>query len=64
MLAVMGNRVYRIREEEAEARRDAGYDICDDAGRLVRYSSRKTVPYEKYAALLAEAEKRGAKKKE
>lgn len=54
MIAVKGNRRYRIREEEMESRREAGYDIYDEAGTLVAWSKRKTVPWEQYAALEAE----------
>lgn len=62
MFAVKGNRVYRIPEEETEARRADGYDIYDEEGRLVAYSRLKTVPYEEYAALRAEYEKLKARK--
>lgn len=62
MVAVKGNRVYRIREEEMEARREDGYDIYDDDGGLVAWSKTKTVPYERYAALEAELADLRAKK--
>lgn len=71
MIAVKGNRRYRIREEERENRRADGYDIYDDEGNLVAYSALKTVPWEQYAALAAkcaaleeQVKKLKAKKKE
>ncbi len=55
MIAVKENRRYRIRPEEAEARRADGYDIYEDDGvTLVAHCRGKTVPYEVYAALEAE----------
>ena len=62
MVAVKGNRVYRIREEEMEARREDGYDIYDDNGGRIAWSKTKTVPYERYAALEAELAALKAKK--
>ena len=62
MIAVKGNRVYRIREEEMEARREDGYDIYDDGGGLIAYSRTKTVPYDKYAALEEAYEKMKARR--
>ena len=62
MVAVKENRVYRIREEEMEARRADGFDIYDDEGKRIAWSKTKTVPYEQYAALAAECERLKARK--
>ena len=58
MIAVKENRRYRIRPEEAEARRGDGYDIYEDDGvTLLAHCRGKTVPYETYAALREECER-------
>ena len=44
MIAVKGNRVYRITEEEKERRRTDGYDIYGDDGKLLAYAKGKTLP--------------------
>lgn len=54
MIAVKGNRVYRIDEGEKEARREEGFDIFDDKGKMLAPAKNKTVPYDKYAALETE----------
>lgn len=55
MKAVKENKVYTVNtEQEAEAYRLRGFDIIDDNGNITKYGAGKTVPYEKYAALLAE----------
>lgn len=70
MLAIKGNRRCRILPEEAERRRAEGWDIYDDEGRLAAWSARKTVPWERYAALearcaaLEEKQRRSRKAKE
>ncbi len=56
MRAVKDNKVYTITEDQQKFYTDAGFDIVDDAGTVVRYGRGKTVPYEKYAALKAELE--------
>ena len=66
MKAVRENKVYTLtNEQEAEAYRLRGFDIFEDDGSIKAYGAGKTVPYEKYAALLAEnaalKEKKGAK---
>ena len=66
MKAVKENKVYTLtNEHEAEYYRLKGFDILDDDGNILKYGAGKTVPYEKYAALLAEnaalKEKKGAK---
>lgn len=66
MKAVKENKVYTLtNEQEAELYRLKGYDIVDDNGNILKYGAGKSVPYEKYAELLAEnavlKEKKGAK---
>lgn len=56
MTAEKANKTYTITEEQAEGYRLAGYDIKDDAGKIVFYGYGKTVSYEEYAKLLAENE--------
>ena len=51
MKAVKDNKVYTITEEQQKFYTDAGFDIVDDAGKVISYGRGKTVPYEKYAAL-------------
>ena len=62
MIAVKGNRVYKISEAEKESRRADGYDIYDDDGAVIAYGKGKTVPYDQYAAVVAELEALKAKK--
>ena len=55
MKAVKENKVYTLtNEQETELYRLKGYDIVDDNGNILKYGAGKTVPYEKYAELLAE----------
>lgn len=66
MKAVKENKVYTIgTEQEAETYYLRGFDILNDDGSVKRYGAGKTVPYEKYAQLLAEnaalKEKKGTK---
>lgn len=56
MVAVKENRVYHIDETAKESYRKDGYDIYDEDGNIIEYSLTKTVPYEKYAAVVAELE--------
>lgn len=56
MIAVKGNRTYQISAAEQAARQAEGFDIYDDEGKLIAYSKLKTVPYEQYAAVVAELE--------
>ena len=60
MIAVKGNRVYRITEEEKERRRTDGYDIYGDDGKILAYAKGKTIPYEEH---LAQVEKLKAENK-
>lgn len=58
LYAVKGNKSYQI-GDNASLRSEylnRGYDIVDEKGRTVQHSPAKTVPYAKYAALLAENE--------
>ena len=64
MIAVRGNRHYRIAEDEREARRADGSDIYDDEGNLIAYSRLKTVPWDEYAALKEKYDRLRARKKE
>ena len=66
MKAVKENKVYTLtNEQETELYRLKGFDILDDNGNILKYGAGKSVPYEKYAELLAEnavlKEKKGAK---
>lgn len=55
MKAVKENKVYTItNEQEAELYCLKGFDIFDDNGNIIKYGAGKSVPYEKYAELLAE----------
>lgn len=56
MTAEKANKTYTITKEQAEGYRLAGYDIKDDAGKIISYGYGKTVSYEEYAKLLAENE--------
>lgn len=64
MKAVKENKVYTLtNEQEAELYRLKGFDILDDNGNILKYGAGKTVPYEKYAAVVAELEELKAKGK-
>lgn len=54
MKATKGNKVYTIDEMQKERYVKDGFDITDDAGRLLQQGAGKTVPYERYQALAAE----------
>ena len=56
MTAEKANKTYTITKEQAEGYRLAGYDIKDDAGKIISYGYGKTVSYEEYAKVLAENE--------
>lgn len=66
MLAKKGNRSYAITEAQKASYLKQGFDIHDDDGKVVAYGVGKTVPYEKYAAVVRELEelKNGVTKKE
>ena len=65
LFAVKDNKCYAVGDDKAQ--QDAflkrGYDIADEAGKIVQHSPVKTVPYAQYAALLAEVEALRGKKK-
>ena len=64
MKAVKENKVYTLtNEHEAEYYRLKGFDILDDDNNILKYGAGKTVPYEKYAAAIAELEALKAKGK-
>ena len=64
MKAVKENKVYTLtNEQEAEYYRLKGFDILDDNGSILKYGAGKTVPYEKYAAVVAELKELKAKGK-
>ncbi len=51
MRAQKGNKVYTINESQVKGYQDAGFDIVDDAGKIIKYGRGRTVPYEEYVAL-------------
>lgn len=51
MRAQKGNKVYTINESQVKGYQDAGFDIVDDAGKIIKYGRGRTVPYEEYATL-------------
>ena len=57
MQAVKENRVYTITEADVESFRKEGYDIYDELGNIVAHGVGKSVPYDKYDALLKENER-------
>lgn len=56
MKAVKGNKEYTITQTEKKAYQDRGFDILDDAGKVIAYGRGKTVPYGEHAELKAELE--------
>lgn len=54
MKAKKENKVYTINNNQKQEYRDKGYDIYDDKGVLIEYSSTKTIHYEEHIAVLAE----------
>ncbi len=65
LFAVKDNKCYAVGDDKAQqsAFLERGYDIADEAGKIVQHSPAKTVPYAQYAALLAEVEALRGKKK-
>lgn len=51
MKAQKGNKIYTIDESQKKRYQDAGFDITDDTGKVIKYGRGKTVPYEEYVAL-------------
>ena len=62
MLAIKGNRVYTVSEQEKQAYLNRGFDIADDNGEIIEHGKGKTVSYDEYAKIKAELEKLKAKK--
>lgn len=56
MLAIKENRQYTITESEVSSFQKEGYDIYTEDGQLYAYGFGKSVPYEKYAKLMAQLE--------
>lgn len=56
MRAVKGNKVYTIDETQKKFYEENGFDILDDAGKVIAYGRGKTVPYGEYEALKKEKE--------
>ena len=54
MKAVKNNRVYTIDETQRKSYTAQGFDIIGDDGNVLEHAAGKTVPYEKYSALVAE----------
>lgn len=54
MLAIKDNKVYRIDENSKDIYLTQGFDICDDNGKIVEYSSSGTVSRTDYNKVLAE----------
>lgn len=57
MTAKKENKEYTIFDAERKVYEAKGFDIYDDDGNLLSYGKGKTVPFEKYAAVMAELEK-------
>lgn len=56
MLAIKENRQYTITESEVSSFQKEGYDIYTEDGQIYAYGFGKSVPYEKYAKLMAQVE--------
>ncbi len=56
MIALKDNKVYTIDETQKKHYIAQGFDIQDDEGNTIAYGQGKTVPYEKYAAVVKELE--------
>lgn len=64
MIAVKGNRSYTITDADKAFYKKQGFDIVGDDGKVLEHGDGKTVPYEKYEAVVRELEdlKVGSKK--
>ncbi len=51
MKALKDNKEYTITEEQKKTYLEEGYDIYGDDGKLLEYSPKKKIEYNKYAAL-------------
>ena len=56
MTAEKGNKVYDIDVTQKDRYQADGYDIRDDAGKIVAYGKGRTVPYEQYVKMKADLE--------
>ena len=56
MLAIKENRQYTITDAEVSSFQKEGYDIYTEDGQIYAYGFGKSVPYEKYAKLMAQIE--------
>ena len=56
MKALKDNKVYTIDETQKAHYVALGFDIQDDEGNVIAYGQGKTVPYEKYMAVVKELE--------
>ncbi|MDO5547950.1 MAG: hypothetical protein Q4F79_05620 [Eubacteriales bacterium] len=54
MKAIKGNRVYTIDETQQAGYVSRGFDIVNDDGTVIQNGRGKTVPYDQYAAVVAE----------
>lgn len=54
MIAVKGNKVYRTDENSKETYLAQGFDICDENGKIIEYSSTGTVSRAEYNKVLSE----------
>lgn len=57
MKAVKGNKEYLIDESQKKTYQGMGFDIKDDAGKLIAHGRGKTVPYEDHMKAVAEIER-------
>lgn len=58
MKAIKGNKLYTIDEAMKPQYQKDGFDIYDDAGKLLENAIGKTIPYEEHLKILAEAKKK------
>jgi len=56
MTAEKGNKVYAIDDSMKAQYQNEGFDIKDDAGKVIAYGKGKTVPYEAYMKAVMELE--------
>lgn len=63
MRAVKGNRSYTITDADKVFYKKQGFDILGENGEILEHGDGKTVPYEKYAEVVAENEKLKADQK-
>lgn len=56
MIAKKDNKEYTINSENKAGFLAEGYDICDDNGKIIEYSPKKTVPYNDYIKIKNENE--------